>query len=152
MAPGCVIFKGPTAVGRVANSGRGQERQCTTNAIRTHAGSYALRGCTMVLRYPACIVPVALLVLGLRPTTGRVFPRFVLGGGISSGRLGEGRAQYQQQDTTGSSSLRERTALRLGEGGHSCVVPGGTRRRGAWGLTVVRAFGGRPADSACHCC
>lgn len=85
----------------------------------------------MVLRHQACIVPLVLLAVGLGPSTGRVLPRWALGS--SSGRLG------QAAERASGGSVSQRTALRLGEGGHSCLVTDGARtRRGAWGLPVVR--------------
>lgn len=85
----------------------------------------------MVLRHQACVVPLVLLALGLSPSAGRVLPRFARGS--SSGRLG----QAPERASGGSASRR--TALRLGEGGHSCLVTDGdSTRRGAWGLPVVR--------------
>lgn len=87
----------------------------------------------MVLRHPACVLSVGLLVVGLQSVEARAWPRFVVGRSSFNG-VGEATAER------GARLFRPRaTALRLGERGQTCLAPS-SGRTGPWGLGAVSAM------------
>ncbi|CAN0508992.1 unnamed protein product, partial [Ectocarpus sp. 12 AP-2014] len=108
------------------------------NALRSRHTAH-----TMVLRHPACLVSVVLLVLGLTPAAGRVPARLLVLGSSLSGRHENGE---QRQQPPHESLQQRAAALRLGGDRQSFLAHSGNGRRGAWGLTVASGLRGGAED------